>query len=368
MTSSDVSVRFSDCRIQFAEGLLAEVQWWMLRATDSLDNTGTGTTDRDRLMAAALYVQWLRDEVSRLLEAAETQRANIRRLAKDSPADPPWSAPAGVRQVLVALPNVNDAPGWVMTPAPLPNGGLQRVHTEFYPVPWLLQKVWGLLRWSHGGTLGRQTHAIADGVACLRDWCGHVSLAEAVSASLGQAVSVDDVRALARDGDAADPTVGWLRWVSSAVSQYRVPPVSAAAHARYLSELLTSAKNRLQTAAALCAEDDAERTRLQVAAEYARWLRDGAIRDEMQAAAACAAPWSSTVREVSPWRAQWLSARPPVPTEALDRDDHHGLMALREVADEIAWLRNRSHGFEPVDGDPAYFTAWVSTIGSRNRW
>lgn len=365
MTRADVSVRFSVYRVRFSGELLAEAQWWMLRATDPLDS---GDADRGQLVAAALYVQWLRDEVDRLLETAATQRDRIRRLAEDAPTDPPRSVPARVRRVMVPLPKVNDAAGWLITPAPLPNG-LQSAHTEFYPVPWLLRKACTLLGWSRGGTLGQQAQDITEGIAALRDWAGELSLFEAVSASFDEAVTLDEIRALGRDEGATHPTIVWLRWIGSVVSEYRMPAVSAAAHARYMSELLTSCTHHLEVAASLCADDDADRPRLEVAADYARWLRDGAIWQEMEAAATCTPPWSSTsTREISPWQEQWLSARPPVPTEPLDRDNHHGLDSLREASNEIMWLRNRSHGYEPVASDPAYFTAWVSTIGSQTRW
>lgn len=347
MTKADVPVRFSVPRIRFAEALLAEAQWWMLRATDSLDS---GDADLGQLVAAALYVQWVRDEVDRLLEMAATRQNHVSPLATETPTDSPRSVPARERPVT----------------APLPDS-LQSAHTEFYPVPWLLGKACTLL--SCGGPLGEQSQYLIEGVAALRDWAGKLSLPEAVSASLDEAVTLDDIRVLAQDEGTTHPTIAWLRWMASVVSEYRVPAVSAAAHARYLCELLTACKNQLLSAAALCGPgDNADRHRLQVAAEYARWLRDGAIRQEMEAAASCAPPWSSEHREISPWQQQWLSARLPVPTEPLDRDDHHGLSTLREAAGEIEWLRNRSHGYEPVTGDPAYFTAWVRTIGSRNRW
>lgn len=331
MTRAGVSVRFSVYRVRFAGELLTEAQWWMLRSTDALD-LDSGDADRGQLVAAALYAQWMRDEVDRLLETAATQQNHIYQLAR----------------------------------VPLPDS-LQSAHTEFYPVPWLLRKACALL--SCGGPLGEQAQYLIDDVAALRDWAGELSLHEAVSASLDEAVTLEEIRDLARDEDTTHPTIVWLRWMASVASEYRVPAVSAAAHARYLSELLTSCKNELLSAAARCPDDDADRPRLEGAADYARWLRDGAIRQEIETATACAPPWSSTsTREISPWQEQWLNARPPAPTEPLDRDNHHGLNALREASNEIMWLRNRSHGYEPVASDPAYFTAWVSTIGSQTRW
>ena len=301
-----MKLRFSLSHTRLAANLLAECRFWLLRATDRLDD---GDDDRPKLVAAALYTSWLSDELTRLLAAAEAEKVEIAAIFRDGHMPELEDTPRAA-----LLPDV-----WTMPALP---AELDRAHPDLYAVGRLLTKAHSYVSWSRGGRLGDIAASIAENLRSLVLWA---------------------------------PAAGQPAWIPETPSEMDAPPMFMAAHAEFVAEMLAQSRRLLLSAADGLRDWDADKSALVAGAAYAQWLSDCALGDVSRWEGDC-----STPRVVAaPLPAGWPF--PPVP-DALKRD-YRELTELRDLLVEVMWVLSRCvtarHGMFPSEHPVNALVVWA---------
>lgn len=323
MTGADLRVG----RARFADGLLEEVQWWLLQTTDHLDATHP---DRSALIAAAVQVEWLREQLSRLLATVRGEPVGAGSASPRSP-NKLRGGHASLYQLHFLLGKVRELVGWLSGDDGRADGG------------WVDDFLWDLDSWDgHIGEMPGDDSLISIAVSILeridplQKWIGLLTLEDAVKA-LFPFQTTDELRSIFLDEVQTSPQLDWVRWMRSSTSEYTMPPVSRQAHGLWLSALLDAYADLAATIAEDATIEAADRDQLKAAAAYAAWLREGVQWDVAHTAATSAPPWVTPRALPTP---QWPTTPPPGRPERLGQW-HPAMSGLRELAREISWVRDR---------------------------